>query len=125
LVLSLAFLSRALAGRLEGTAARNVRLIGLKEHMLSRLAIHDQASHVSLHLLDFGKQSNEITVDGLKEVSKRALNLLHLKFDADDALMELLADVGRARIVLVLGNQHLVGLHVRNFLLPQLDVIVG
>jgi len=124
-VLSLAFLSRALAGRLEGTAARNVRLIGLKEHMLSRLAIHDQASHVSLHLLDFGKQSNEITVDGLKEVSKRALNLLHLKFDADDALMELLADVGRARIVLVLGNQHLVGLHVRNFLLPQLDVIVG
>ena len=95
------------------------------QHAHRLLAILDQTSHVALHLLNFGEEANKIEVDSRQEISQRALDLLHLEFNANNALMELLTDVSCARVVLVLGNQNLVGLHVRYLLLPQLDVVIG
>jgi len=39
--------------------------------------------------------------------------------------MELLSNVCSTRVILVLSNEHLVGLHVRYFLLFELDVVVS
>ena len=64
-------------------------------------------------------------LDRVQEVGEGDLNLLHLLLNTDDALVELLPNVGRARVVLVLGHEHLVGLNVRHLLLLQLNVVVG
>ena len=51
-------------------------------------------------------------LDSLEEVSQRSLDLLHLLLNANDTLLELLSNVGCARVTLALGNQDLLSLDV-------------
>ena len=67
----------------------------------------------------------EVVLHGAQEVSERGLNLLHLLLDAHDSFLELLANVGRTRVVLALGDEHLLGLDVAHFFGLQLNVVVG
>lgn len=99
--------------------------LGIVEHALGFLAILHKPCHVAFHLLDLSKKSNEVMLYGVQEVGQRDLNLLHLLLDADNTLVELLPDISRARIVLVLCDEHLVGLDVRHFFLLELNVVVG
>ena len=99
--------------------------MGFVELALSYLAVLHKPSHVAFHLLDLGKETDEVVLDRVQEVCERDLNLLHLLLNADDTLVELLPNVGRARVVLVLGHEHLVSLNVRHLLLLQLNVVVG
>lgn len=64
-------------------------------------------------------------LDSLEEVSQRSLDLLHLLLNANNTLLELLSNVGCARVTLAFGNQDLLSLYVRDFLLLELNVVVG
>ena len=79
-----------------GATTWHIPELRLVQHTLRLLAILDQTGHVALHLLDLAKKTIEIIVDCGQEISQRALNLLHLELDADDAFMELLTDIGSA-----------------------------
>lgn len=64
-------------------------------------------------------------LDSLEEVSQRSLDLLHLLLNTNDTLLELLSNVGCARVTLAFGNQDLLSLDVRDFFLLELDIVVG
>ena len=95
-----------------GATSLHILKLCFIQHALRFLAVLHQTSHVALHLLNLAKKAIEIIVHGCQEISQRALNLLHLEFDSDDALVELLTDVCSARVILALSNEHLVCLHV-------------
>ena len=97
----------------------------IKEQALGLFAIFDQACHVSSHLLNLAKKTMEVELHCAEEVSHRGLNLLHLLLNADDTLLELLADIGRAAVVLASGHQDLLSLDVTDLLRLELDVVVG
>ena len=81
--------------------------------------------HVLFHLLDLAKQTVEVTLNSAKEVSERAIYLLHFLFNTNNALLELLTNVLTAVIALVVGNQHLLRLNLADLLWLELDAIVG
>ena len=96
-----------------------------KEQALGLFAVFDQACHVSSHLLNLAKKTMEVELHGAEEVSHRGLNLLHLLLNTNDTLLELLANVGRAAVVLASGHQDLLSLDVTDLLRLELDVVVG
>ena len=63
---------------------------------LASLPVLDQARHIAPHLLNLADQPPEVLLDRVQEIGERCLNLLHFLLDADDTLLELLADIGRA-----------------------------
>lgn len=115
----------------DGQELGRVLLLGVRLDLsivvktLGLLAVGNQASHVAAHLLNLANQTNEIVLNSAQEVRQRRLDLFHLLLDADDTLLELLADVGGARIILALGNQDLLSLDVALTLGLKLNVVVS
>ena len=63
---------------------------------LAPFPILDQARHIAPHLLNLADQPPEVLLHRVQEIGQGRLNLLHFLLDADDTLLELLANVGRA-----------------------------
>ena len=92
---------------------------------LRLFAVLDQAGHVSTHLLDLADQATEVLLDSVQEVGERSLDLFHFLLNADDTLLELLANVSSTRVILALGNHNLLCLDVAHLLGLQLNVVVS
>ena len=97
----------------------------LVHQTLTLLSVLDQTCHIATHLLNLVDQTLEVRLHRVQEISQRCLDLLHLLLDTNDSLLELLANVGRTRIVLALRHEDLLSLDVTHFLWLQLDVVVG
>ena len=99
-------------------------LLGINK-TFTAFPVLNQACHIAPHLLNLADQSSEVLHHRVQEIGQRGLNLFHFLLDADDTLLELLADIGRARVVLAFGHEDVLGLNVAHFFRLQLDVVVS